>query len=166
MYVLETSQISGDPKPGICLTYVVSLVMLPIPWLRSGRSSLPAQFSGGHKIQNPVLRLYGATGFRGGYGPFCILFPSRACIGTALIELSGAIRDSLHGGVFASGHRLRSTRARGLKKRNCANVLLKATRTPLRRVSQGQTERSTILIIRQTRYQNCVLVACCHLAQI
>jgi len=92
MYVLETSQISGDPKPGICLTYIAGMVMLPIPWLHSGRGSLPAQVSGGHKIQNPVLHLYGATGFRGGYGPFCILFPSRACPGTDLIELSGAIR--------------------------------------------------------------------------
>jgi len=70
MYVLETSQISGDPKPGICLTYVVSLVVLSIPWLRSWRGSLPAQFSGGHKIQNPVLHLCGATGFRGVYGRF------------------------------------------------------------------------------------------------
>ena len=84
-YVLEISKISGDQKPLICLTYVASLVVLPIPWLRSGRGSLPVQVSGGHKIQNPILHLYGATGFRGGYGPFCILFPSHACPGTASV---------------------------------------------------------------------------------
>jgi len=37
---LDISQISGDPKLGICLTYVASMVMLPIP-LREPLATLP-----------------------------------------------------------------------------------------------------------------------------
>jgi len=110
---------------GICLTSVMRLVMLPIPWVRSGRGSLPVQVSGGRQMQNPVLHLYGATGFSGCYGRY--LHP---------LSLSGLPSygfDPIYQGpctipdmaVFGPGCRLRPARAKGPKKTDCADVLLK-----------------------------------------
>ena len=72
-------------------------------------------------------------------------FASSFPLGSALVrlrsDLSGAIRDSRHGGIFASGHRLRSARAKGLKKANGANVLVAGICIRLRRENQGETKR-------------------------
>jgi hypothetical protein len=80
--------------------HVTSLVMLPIPWLRSGRGSLPVQVSGGRKIQNAVLHPRGMTGFSGW---LWTIFASSFPLGSALVrlrsDLSGAMHDSRHGGV-------------------------------------------------------------------
>jgi len=108
---LETSKILAQLKRDI--TYVVSLVMLPIPWLCFGRGSLPVQVSGGRQMQNPILHLYGATGFSGWLwtilaSSFSLMLPSYGF--DPIYQGPCTIPDMV---VFGPVCRLRSDRAKG-----------------------------------------------------
>ena len=59
------------------MSFLVTWLSNALTYSTSNTISFTMCFSQGHKIQNPVLHLFGITGFSGNHGPFQILFPFR-----------------------------------------------------------------------------------------